>query len=649
MPRIERYNLKTDYPYLSRSPSCDLSAFQQSLEFINESAPDTSDILLLGDFNFPSLSWPSASSGKSHGCVSSKEFLQFCEEHSLQQLVSTPTHGAKILDLVLTNNCETVRNIEVLLPFSTSDHSLISFELNASFTHSPPLATYLDFRKANFSAIIEDLLKINWRVLFASAAIADECYNIYLAFGTKLYLTMSLSHPTNKISKSIPLKSVDLNKRFSKKLKRELALHQLAEEDKIARCQNQKILYNYINRRVKNRSHLGTIMKNDGSICETDKQKADTFPFFFQTVYKKNTKHDVSCRTFTSAKIDFIDTNSELLYRTLTAIGLTPVPTLMFNWFILHGGVPTMWRIGCVKPIFKKGCRMNVTNYKPIFLTSCTSKVLERIVCKQLYSYLISNKVVSSHQHGFLPKRSTVTPLMSTIPLWQRIADSRGYVTACFVDYSKAFDSVPLNPLFLKLEAYGIEGSLLKFLKSFLSHRKQYVVVGTSYSYCYTTPSGVPQGTRLGPLMFLLYINDLPECLPTGVCCSIYADDTKIYSVNDHQKIQEALKRSAEWSTQWGLTISLEKSSVMFIGSDPPRDQKLYLGNYELKAAPLALLGGGPSRQHSPVIEVFPYFFSKPADGWYKMTDIIHRSFLRSEAARPDTVLCLLKCLLCAK
>ncbi|EPB74353.1 hypothetical protein ANCCEY_06569 [Ancylostoma ceylanicum] len=162
-----------------RSPSCDPSAFRQNLEFIDESTPDGCNILLVGDFNFPSIDWATGIC-KSNSCVSAKNFLHLCEEHSLHQLVSTPTHGPNVLDLVLTNNRETLRAIEVLSPFSTSDHSLISFELNVSRTQQSKSANHLDFRTANYSAIIDDLLRINWRALFSSAATADECYNIYL-------------------------------------------------------------------------------------------------------------------------------------------------------------------------------------------------------------------------------------------------------------------------------------------------------------------------------------------------------------------------------------------------------------------------------------------------------------------------------------
>ncbi|EYC41658.1 hypothetical protein Y032_0560g3463 [Ancylostoma ceylanicum] len=171
---------------------------------------------------------------------------------------------------------------------------------------------------------------------------------------------------------------------------------------------------------------------------------------------------------------------------------------------------------------------------------------------------------------------------MSTVPLWQQVLDSRGYVTACYIDYSKAFDSIPLKLLYIKLKAFGISGCLLKFLETFLNGRCQKVYVNGFYSESYCTPSGVPQGTCLGPLMFLLYINDLPNVLPPGVNCSIYADDCKIYTINCHEAMQPALDAIQSWSRRWQLSMSKTKTTLMLIGRSHPKDCRFYLDDHEL-------------------------------------------------------------------
>lgn len=155
-------------------------------------------------------------------------------------------------------------------------------------------------------------------------------------------------------------------------------------------------------------------------------------------------------------------------------------------------------------------------------------------------------------------------------------------MTVCYVDYAKAFDSIPLCLLIKKLEAYGISGCLLNFLRSFLLGRSQRVIVNGSLSATYPTTSGVPQGTCLGPLMFLLYINDMPSCLPLEVNCSIYADDSKIYSINNCDALQKALDALLKWSEKWKLDISFEKTSIMCIGRRHPPNCSFYLGHYRL-------------------------------------------------------------------
>lgn len=131
-----------------------------------------------------------------------------------------------------------------------------------------------------------------------------------------------------------------------------------------------------------------------------------------------------------------------------------------------------------------------------------------------MYSCLRDNHLLTKEEHGLLEK-SLLQQLLSQlcIPIWQKIIDSRGHVTVCFLDYTKAFDSINLDLLFVKLQAYGVEGCFLKFSRSFLIGRTQRVMVNCATSDTYETRSGVPHGACLGPLMFLLYMNDLPSCL----------------------------------------------------------------------------------------------------------------------------------------
>ena len=139
-----------------------------------------------------------------------------------------------------------------------------------------------------------------------------------------------------------------------------------------------------------------------------------------------------------------------------------------------------------------------------------------------------------------------------------------------YLDFSKAFDSVPHKRLLIKLAAYGIEGSLLKWIENFLSGRKQRVRVGSAHSSPENVISGIPQGSILGPVLFTIYINDLPDCLAST--CKVFADDTKIYNKsNEHGQIQDDLNKLQDWSNKWNLSFNTKKCKVLHFGKNNPR------------------------------------------------------------------------------
>ncbi|EYC26510.1 hypothetical protein Y032_0010g1193 [Ancylostoma ceylanicum] len=164
-----------------------------------------------------------------------------------------------------------------------------------------------------------------------------------------------------------------------------------------------------------------------------------------------------------------------------------------------------------------------------------------------------------------------MSALLSTVPIWQKEVNRGNFVSVVYVDYRKAFDSISIPLLLKKMQALGIVGRLHSFLHSFLTHRTQSVIVNDAKSRPYESTSGVPQGTCLGPLMFLIYINDLPKALPSGAFCSIYADDCKIYTINDVSTLQAALNALEQWSQYWDLSISMEKTFVMGFGKNHPQ------------------------------------------------------------------------------
>ena len=185
-----------------------------------------------------------------------------------------------------------------------------------------------------------------------------------------------------------------------------------------------------------------------------------------------------------------------------------------------------------VCPILKKGSRKLPSNYRPVSLTSVCCKVMESIVCKSMVTFLRSNSLISKDQFGFLTRRSTCTQLLMTLNEWTLHTDFGDKVDSVYIDFAKAFDSISHTKLLHKMECYGFSSSLVKWLSSFLTNHSQQVYIGQSLSSSLPVSSGVPQGSVLGPLLFLIYINDLPECLEPPVQAKIFADDTKLYATH---------------------------------------------------------------------------------------------------------------------
>jgi hypothetical protein len=237
-----------------------------------------------------------------------------------------------------------------------------------------------------------------------------------------------------------------------------------------------------------------------------------------------------------------------------------------------EGVLPEIWKLANVTPIFKSGDKMSAGNYRPVSLTSQVCKICEKIIRQRIVNFLENNNMFCDEQHGFRKSRSCLTNLLCTLEEWTRLYDEGLPFDILYLDFRKAFDSVPHVRLIYKLYKYGIIGKLSSWIENFLSGRKQCVCINGSKSSYLNVTSGVPQGSVLGPVLFLLFINDLPAVINTR--CQIFADDTKLYhpivSLIDFNNVQHDIDKLVQWSDEWLLSFNSNKCKVMHVGIKNP-------------------------------------------------------------------------------
>ena len=267
------------------------------------------------------------------------------------------------------------------------------------------------------------------------------------------------------------------------------------------------------------------------------------------------------------------------------AESLAPSITKLFNASLLTACLPSSWKMANIVPIHKKDSKNQAKNYRPISLLPVISKILERCVYNRLIDYILPK--ITHLQHGFLRNRSTATQLLSILSNINNILDTGDQCDTVYFDLSKAFDSVPHRLLIHKLKSFGLHGTLLAWIENYLTHRRQRVTINGSNSEWLTVTSGVPQGSILGPLLFLLYINDLPTVLSPNTLCAIFADDTKItrhiQSHQDHLILQRDITNVHKWSMEWGLKFNSTKCMILSMA----RSGHTLEYNYTMGQAPL--------------------------------------------------------------
>ena len=270
---------------------------------------------------------------------------------------------------------------------------------------------------------------------------------------------------------------------------------------------------------------------------------------------------------------------------------LAPILKLIFQKSLDTGRLPSIWKKANVSPIFKKGDKTEPANYRPISLTCVLCKVLEHVVASGISKHFTEQNILSELQHGFREKRSCETQLIMLVDELSKSMQSGKQTDLILLDFSKAFDKVAHEKLLLKLHFYGIRGNILNWIKDFLDNRTQSVILNGTNSDNIAVSSGVPQGSVLGPILFLAYINDLPEQVRSRV--RLFADDTAMYLALDKQADSEILQKDLEilenWEKLWDMSFNPSKCQVIHVTRrKTPLQTKYHLHGCVLESVPSA-------------------------------------------------------------
>ena len=616
-----------------RSPNSEHDNTQILFDLINSACQEKcKHKIIVGDFNFPEIDWSNwtTSTNENHN---SFRFLECLRDNYLEQFVNQPTRWrdlepGNVLDLVLADSVDLINNLEITTRIGKSDHLCIEFGLDTSVDACYKGIHTKNYYRGNYIQAAEDLAKVNWNIMNEMNVIESWNY-----FYSNVRQVIDSCIPETQYKKKVRPVWMDMYckkliedkfrawKKYTYSRKREDYEKYRKIRNKIPKCvrharrkyekgiardvnSNPKAFWKYVHSKSHVKSGIGNLKDNCGNNVTDDRSKADILNNFFSSVFTKETGElppfDVQVDNDICDVIVNVQKVRELLKSVNTSKSTGPDEihprflkeladhlaypiTILFNNSLSEGSLPPIWKSANVSCIFKSGDKKSASKYRPISITPVICRLLERIIRNAVMSHCIDNNIFSDCQYGFRNRRGCTLQLLKVLDDWTKAIDNGLPVDTLYLDLQKAFDSVPHQRLILKLERLGITGNLLRWIKNFLSERKQRVVLNGISSDWTDVISGVPQGSVLGPILFILYVNDLPDKVKSY--CKIFADDTKLYkeinNLKDYEDLQDDIYELCRWTTKWLLFFNANKCKVLHIGNNNPRfDYEMTDKNY---------------------------------------------------------------------
>ena len=563
----------------------------------------------------------------------------FCAQHFLIQHVNQPTHnGGNILDLLLTNN-EISFSFEGASPTSpvSSHYLVVGTELCTSEEQIYPsrnqnsVFDQLNFfaEDTNWDRMNSELEEINWTALFEDKTV-ENALELFIKTCERIaskFTIPKVTQPNARRNKPIiprdrrilMRKRTRLRKQFnatcniSKKasLRMRLAeiegkLQESYREQEIyneskavdAIKINPKYFYKYAKKKCKVVSPVGPLKDNSGDLKSNPLDMANILSEQFKSVFSVPVQQTPDSTLLTSETISDIDFNKDSILAAIEDLSITSAPGpdrfpaillkkcknalseplyLIWRRSLNTGEIPLLLKTSSITPIFKDGDRKLPKNYRPVALTSHITKVFEKVIRRALVNHLESNDLMNPNQHGFRAGHSCLSQLLHHHDCVTKLLEDGKNVDVIYLDFAKAFDKLDFAITMKKLSSMGITGNIHRWIQSFLTGRQQYVYVDGHKSEIEQVISGVPQGSVIGPLLFLVMLKDIDSDIEFSRVTS-FADDTRVMAGIRNATDVALLQADLNTIYQWAENNNAVFNSLKF-------EQLRYGRNEEIKAA----------------------------------------------------------------
>lgn len=609
-----------------------LEKLQESLTRIRGKRSMSPHIILAGDFNLPNIDWETLTvkQNPQYGKEINGKMIEIATEFNLIQIVKEPTRGKNVLDLIFTTNPDLIEKTEIHPGMSDHDAVICDIKLKLEIDKKPPREVWV-YSKGNMDGIREDLKNHEQRFICQAKDTTVE--NLWKDFKSIIMGSIDKHIPKKLISGKPHLpwltpyikrmirkkqrrynrakrsgKDQDWNeyRKLRKTIHAELRKeHNKYVNDMIEPTPNDKNkgkistrFWKYVRNKRKDTVNIASLKRKDGSEATAAEEKCNILNKHYQSAFTNENKTLPRLEDGNIPSIHRIEVTQKGVLKQLQNLNpkkaagpdliptrvlkecaneVTPYLCTIFQLSLDKGKVPSDWKHARITAIYKKGKRDLASNYRPVSLTSVTCKILEHIIFHSIINHYEKHNILVDHQHGFRKSRSCETQLINTIEAIATSLEKQKQVDLLVLDFSKAFDSVPHKRLLLKLERSGVRNltseqfsqKLLSWFEDWLCSRTQEVVLDGKESEKAHVLSGVPQGTVLGPLCFLIYINDLGNNLSPETTLNLFADDSLLFRIiedkNDTKALQSDLESLLSWSSKWQMNFHPDKCFVMTI------------------------------------------------------------------------------------